>query len=88
MVISFVALFVAHLATGHGVANITLLPIESGARSLDGSQYGFYFIRSPSRTSTRWTISIEGEGYMLYNITIGCARTHARTHARRIYVLT
>lgn len=55
------AMFVVHVTTGHGEANITLLPIESGARSLDGSPYGFYFIRSPSRNSTRWTVSIEGE---------------------------
>ena len=44
---------------GRGEVNITLLPLETGAAALDGSPYGFFFV--PSTTSTRWTISIEGQ---------------------------
>lgn len=42
----------------HGAVNITLLPLSTGAAALDGSPYGFFFIRSA--TSTQWTISIQG----------------------------
>ena len=47
---------------------LKLLPQDKGDESpanLDGSAYGFYFSPSQSQTSTKWTISIEGGGYVL-----------------------
>jgi len=48
-------------ATGKAV-NLTLLDSSTGAACLDGSQYGFYFVKSTTG-SKKWTISIQGGGW-------------------------
>lgn len=52
--------------TAATTSDITLLPLESGAAALDGSPYGFYFVRYSGHVQAyknRWTISIEGGGW-------------------------
>lgn len=49
-------------ASVNAAVPITLLSLETGARALDGSQYGFYFV--PSATGSRkWTIYFQGGGW-------------------------
>lgn len=48
------------------VSDITLLPLSTGAAALDGSPYGFYFVKYSGDIpahNTRWTIAIEGGGW-------------------------
>ena len=42
--------------------NITLLPLSTGAAALDGTPYGFFFVKG-SGGSKQWTISIQGGGW-------------------------
>ena len=45
------------------LANLTLLPLETGAACLDGSPYGYYFVPSAgNNASAPWTISFMGGG--------------------------
>lgn len=56
----------AAAATSALTANITLLSLSTGAAALDGSPYGFYFVKYEGDVSAhrdRWTISIEGGGW-------------------------
>ena len=53
-------------ATSTLASNITLLPLSTGAAALDGSPYGFYFVKYAGDVPAhrnRWTISIEGGGW-------------------------
>eukprot|EP01051_Picozoa_sp_SAG22_P001898 SAG22_NODE_78_length_22065_cov_7.473095_17_plen_365_part_00 len=63
-------------------APLTLLPQDKGNESpacLDGSPYGFYF--NPSKTgSTKWTISIEGGGWV--GSFAPSTHTHTNTQSR------
>jgi hypothetical protein len=43
---------------------LQLLPESTGAKCLDGSPYGYYFVPSPTH-SKKWTISIEGGGWCI-----------------------
>ena len=56
-------LMAAVTAVAGGAVNITLLPLETGAAALDGSTYGFFFVRADNPKETRWTMSIEGGGW-------------------------
>ena len=49
---------------GYGTcfANLTLIPLDTGAACLDGSAYGHYFTPSPSG-SDQWTIFLQGGGW-------------------------
>ncbi len=63
-------------------ANITLLPLSSGAAALDGSPYGFYFEKYAGNVPAhngRWTISIEGGGWCV-GIEDCYSRSQQRTH--------
>ena len=60
-----VAVLLASIASASS-ANITLLPLSTGAAALDGSPYGFYFEKyagDVTAQSHRWTISLEGGGW-------------------------
>ena len=64
------------------VSNITLLPLSTGAKSLDGSPYGFYFVPyhgDVDAHKTRWTISIAGGGWCV-GVDDCYARSQQKTH--------
>jgi len=66
-------------------ANITLLPLSTGAASLDGSPYGFYFVPYHSEPavpaqSTHWTISIQGGGWC-----VGIDDCYGRSQMRTLH---
>eukprot|EP01047_Picozoa_sp_COSAG01_P048819 COSAG01_NODE_4783_length_4747_cov_3.078959_3_plen_340_part_00 len=72
---------VAALAS-RAVSDITLLPLSTGAAALDGSAYGFYFVRYAGDIAAhrnRWTISIMGGGWCV-GVTSCFARSQETTH--------
>ena len=76
-----VAVLLASIASASS-ANITLLPLSTGAAALDGSPYGFYFEKyagDVTAQSHRWTISLEGGGWCV-GIEDCYARSQQRTH--------
>ena len=57
-------------------SNFIKLPLDTEAACLDGSNYGFYYVKSKTN-STKWTISIEGGGWC-YNETLCEGRAKTR----------
>ena len=72
----------ALVMAGSTISNITLLPLETGAAALDGSPYGFYFIKYSGDIAehrNRWTISIQGGGWCV-GVEDCYSRSQQRTH--------
>lgn len=82
VVLVIMSLFLVSLAaaTGHGAVNITLLPMSTGAAALDGSPYGFFFVKASNPAEKRWTISIEGGGWCVGNAVSPTTAPSSRLH--------
>ena len=71
------------LGISAGVAPLTLLDLDTGARCLDGTPYGFYFV--PSKTNSKlWTIDIQGGGWC-YNETLCYERSLTRLGSSKFF---
>jgi hypothetical protein len=70
-------------ATATPSANLTLLPLSTGAAALDGSPYGFYLVPYEGDIAAhrhRWTISIEGGGWC-----VGLEDCYSRSRGRTMH---